>query len=359
MRTLLFFLLLFFCVTSFSQSKGKIENLILVTIDGCRWQEVFRGADSSLLFNEKYRKTEAGRLTSKFWDADVNKRREKLFPFLWNTIAKQGRLYGNRDLNSAFSVRNQTNISYPGYAEIFTGYADTAIKNNEMVYNKNTNVFEFLNQQKTLKGKVASFASWNRANGYLNIKSSSFFINGGYEDVKGNNLSVMQQTLNNLQQNYVSWEHSRADHITYLQAKEYLRINKPRVLSIGFAWTDDMAHDGSYPNYLEKVYIMDNMIQDLWGYVQTVPQYKNKTALLVIVDHGRGLADEWRSHGPNTKHANETWLAVIAPGISPAGEMRNTKTYYNDQLAQTIAKMLGYTFTAKHPVGEAIDELIK
>lgn len=359
MRTLLFLLLSFMSVKCLAQSGGNVENLILVTIDGCRWQEVFYGADSSLLYNEKYRKTEAGRFTSKFWDAEVNKRREKLFPFLWNTVARQGRLYGNRDLGSAFSVRNPTNISYPGYAEIFTGYVDTAIKNNDMVYNKNTNVFEFLNRQKALKGKVASFASWNRANGYLNIQSSTFFINGGYEDVKGDNLSVMQQTLNNLQQNYVSWEHSRADYITYLQAKEYLRIHNPRVLSIGFAWTDDMAHDGSYPNYLEKVYIMDNMIQDLWNYVQTVPHYKNKTALLITVDHGRGIGDEWRSHGPKTKHANETWLAVLAPGISPAGEMRNTKTYYNDQLAQTIAKLLGYTFTAEHPVGEAINELIK
>lgn len=359
MRTLLFLLLLFISVKTLSQHKGKVENLILVTIDGCRWQEVFCGADSSLLFNDKYRKTEAGRLTSKFWDADVNKRRKKLFPFLWNTVAKQGRLYGNRDLGSAFSVRNSTNISYPGYAEIFTGYVDTAIKNNDMVYNKNTNVFEFLNRQKALRGKVASFASWNRANYYLNIQSSTFFINGGYEDVKGDNLSVMQQTLNNLQQNYVSWEHSRADYITYLHAKEYLRIHNPRVLSIGFAWTDDMAHDGSYPNYLEKVYIMDNMIQDLWSHVQTLPQYKNKTALLIMVDHGRGLGDEWRAHGPKIKHANETWLAVIAPGISSAGEMRNTKTYYNDQLAQTISKLLGYTFTAEHPVGDAINELIK
>lgn len=174
-RSVLLFFILIVSAVAVAQSAKKVDNVILITIDGARWKEIFEGADSSLLFNEKFRKTEARRLTGKFWDNDPLKRRQMLCPFLWSTVAKQGRLYGNRNLNSPVSVRNHTSISYPGYAEIFTGYADASIKNNEMLYNGNTNIMEFLNRQKKLKGKVASFASWNRVNGYLNNKRNSFF----------------------------------------------------------------------------------------------------------------------------------------------------------------------------------------
>jgi len=340
-----------------AQTKGKTENLIVITIDGCRWNEVFQGADSIILYNEKFKKSYTGNLTRKFWAKTPLERRQKLMPFLWTTIAQQGRIYGNRLYGNNVSVKNPYNVSYPGYSEIFTGYPDPAIKTNEPLENPNTNVFEFINKQPGFKGKVASFASWNRAPMYLNEKRSKLMVNGGYAAVTGKSLSPLQQTLNNLQAQYDKGDHSRADYITYLHAKEYLRLNTPRVMSIGLAWTDDAAHDGSYPLFLENIFSFDGMIADLWHYLQSHPQYKNKTTLLITVDHGRGYGEQWVSHGPNIAHSNEMWFAIMGPDISPMGEMKTKADLYQNQFAQTMANLLGLEFKSDKEIGEAIKEL--
>jgi hypothetical protein len=220
-------------------------------------------------------------------------------------------------------------------------------------------VFEFINKQPGFKGKVVSFASWNRVENYLNKERSGFMINGGYDPFPGNTLSPLQQTLNSLQNLMDKGDHSRSDYITYLNAKEYLRLNKPRVMSIGFAWTDDAAHDGSYPLYLENIFTFDAMIADLWSYVQSLPEYKDKTALMITVDHGRGEGDQWVSHGPSVAHANEMWYAVMGPDVSPIGEMKNSVEIYQNQFAQTMAHMLGLTFESIKPTGPYISELFK
>lgn len=346
-------------VSLLAQSTDRADNLIVITIDGARWNEVFDGADSVILFNDKFKKTEAARLTRKFWAETAVERRQKLMPFLWSTIEKQGRVYGNRSYGNNVSVKNLTNISKPGYSEIFTGTVDTAIKSNDLAENPNTNVFEFINKQPGFEGKVASFASWDRAESYLNAKRSGFMINGGHVDVTGANLSPLQETLNNLQQLSHRGESSRPDYITYLHAKEYLRINQPRVLSIGFAWTDDMAHDGSYPLYLEKMFTFDTMIADLWGYIQSLPQYKDKTALLITVDHGRGLNEQWVSHGATIPHSNEIWFAIMGPGISPQGEMKVNVNLYQNQFAQTMAHLLGLQYQSSQLIGARIGNLDK
>ena len=45
---------LFIQSISLAQSKGKTENIVLILIDGLRWQEIFRGAEFDLLTNPKY-----------------------------------------------------------------------------------------------------------------------------------------------------------------------------------------------------------------------------------------------------------------------------------------------------------------
>ena len=92
-----FFLLLSSLIigaASFSQTH-KTENIVIVTLDGMRWQEVFGGVDSVLINSEKYTHDTAG-MKAKFWSDDPCERRKELFPLLWNTIAKEGQLYGKR-----------------------------------------------------------------------------------------------------------------------------------------------------------------------------------------------------------------------------------------------------------------------
>lgn len=38
-----------------AQSNKQAENLVLITIDGLRWNEVFGGADSIIVFNDQFK----------------------------------------------------------------------------------------------------------------------------------------------------------------------------------------------------------------------------------------------------------------------------------------------------------------
>src|ERR1700754_5204404 len=102
MKKLILILLLSASFTTLFAQKHKTENVIIVTIDGLRWQEVFRGADSAIINSKDTQDKNAAR--KNFWtDASVD-RRKLLMPFFWSTLIEKGQLYGNRDLGSKDEV---------------------------------------------------------------------------------------------------------------------------------------------------------------------------------------------------------------------------------------------------------------
>src|SRR5690606_6753259 len=81
------------------------ENVVLITLDGLRWQEVFAGADSLLVDDSGYVDNPEA-LTAEFWHPDPLARREMLMPFFWSTLASQGQLYGNRKYGNKVDCSN-------------------------------------------------------------------------------------------------------------------------------------------------------------------------------------------------------------------------------------------------------------
>lgn len=69
--------------------------LWLVTIDGLRPQELFTGADRRLIDKEVGGVVDSAATLAQFWHSDTAKRREKLMPFFWRVVAKQGQVFGN------------------------------------------------------------------------------------------------------------------------------------------------------------------------------------------------------------------------------------------------------------------------
>jgi len=349
-------LLFTFSKTVIAQS--KTENLVIVTLDGMRWQEVFGGADSVLLKNKQYTKDSSGS-SNTFWTADASERRKKLFPFFWNTIATQGQLYGNRWNGSKVNNANRYWFSYPGYNEIFTGYPDTAVNSNDKTWNKNTNVLEFINTQKKYTGKVAAFATWDVFPYILNVQRSGLYVNADVDTLKFSSPAL--QLINDMQFLTTRPIGVRPDVITYFAAREYMKVYHPKTLYIAFDETDDFAHGGEYDQYLKSAYAEDAMIADLWNYIQSTPQYKNKTTLIITCDHGRGdkIKDNWKHHGSKIEDAGEIWIAAIGPDTKPLGEIKKDSQLYQQQLAATFAKLLGFTFTAAHPVADPIESIYK
>jgi Type I phosphodiesterase / nucleotide pyrophosphatase len=343
---------------SISLAQNKTENLVIVTLDGMRWQEVFGGADAALLLNKKYTRDSAG-TSNKFWSVETNERRKKLFPFLWNTIYTQGQLYGNRWLDNKVNNANPYFFSYPGYNEIFTGYPDTLVNSNDKIPNKNTNVLEFINGQKNYEGKVAAFTTWDVFPYILNTQRSKLFVNADVDTLRFKNPSL--QLINDMQLLTTRPLDVRPDVFTYFAAKEYMKIYQPKVLYIAFDETDDFAHGGEYDQYLKSAHAEDAMIADLWKYIQSSGKYKNKTTLIVTCDHGRGdaIKDNWQHHGAKIEDAGQIWIAAIGPDTPPTGEIKTPGLLYQKQLAATFASLLNFTFTANHPVAAPIESIYK
>jgi Type I phosphodiesterase / nucleotide pyrophosphatase len=328
---------------------GKTEHLILVTLDGFRWQELFGGVDSMLL-NELRGLVDFEETRSKFWARTPTARREKLMPFFWKKMASNGLVFGNRWHDSRCEVTNSHRISVPGYAEMLCGMTDARLFSNLKIQNPNPTVFEFLNNQQPFRGRVAVFGSWNLFPYIYNDARSKIYVNTTSENAP-KSADLIEQQLIELEKSHPSrWPGIREDLFTFKLGMEYLKREKPRLCAFHFDGTDDSAHDGQYENYLNYAYEADSYLEILWNFVQKDPFYKGKTTILVTTDHGRGGAEnaEWRNHGAKIAGSEQTWVAIFSPDLAPIGEITvEHPTILQKQIGPTIAALLGYNFEPK------------
>lgn len=353
-----YFTLLFLIVQSavcFGQATTKTENVIVITLDGFRWQELFTGAEKSLISKEFV--SDSVSLMKKFWRETPEERREVLLPFVWSVISKEGQLYGNRKYGNNVNVTNQQWFSYPGYSEIFCGFADDArIHSNDKINNPNTTVLEFINSQQGFKGKVAAYSSWDCFPFILNASRSGIPVNSGIIPAKGK-MNEHEVFLNELMREVPNpLGEVRLDAFTFHYAFEYFKKNKPRVLYISFDETDDFAHGGKYDLYLEAAHYTDGFLKKIWEECQHDPQYKDKTTMIITVDHGRGsmAKSDWRSHGIKVNGADQIWIAAIGPDSTAMGEVKGQGQLYQNQVAKTIAALLRLNYANQPAPGEAI-----
>ena len=326
-----------------------------------RWQELFKGMDPAIANNKKFNQGDSTYIYKKYWSEKIEERRQKLMPFIWSTFVSKGQIYGNRDYNNKVNNANPYWFSYPGYSEIMTGYADTLINSNSYKANPNTTVLEFLNNQSKLKGKVAAFGAWDAFDRILNEERSGIPVISAFDKVGGKNPNEQQKLINAmLADSYKPFHEGEClDVFTHYGALEELKTNKPRVLYIAYGETDEWAHHGQYRSYLDAAHQVDAWIEEIWNFVQNDPQYKNKTTIIFTTDHGRGdeIKAEWTDHGSDIKGASEIWFAAMGPEIKAKGEIKTEGQLYQKQFAQTIAKIMGYTFKASHPIAAEIPEV--
>lgn len=371
----LVFLPLETCFAQAKQGPLKTENVILITLDGMRWQEVFQGVDQRFLDQEDYNKYQDTHeeFKKEFWRETAQERREILFPFLWNVIAKEGQIYGNRYKGSNANITNQYHYSYPGYSEILTGFADPRITNNDKVLNPNQTFLEWLDEIANFKGRTAAFASWDVFPFIINRERSNVFVNAAFEDMKGLDNETRIDDLNQLQKDTPSpWDRVGLDVFTHNFALEYMKEKKPNALFISYGETDDFAHDGKYDQYILAAKRTDDFIRRIWQYIQTDPHYKNKTTLLITTDHGRGFdtLENWKHHGSAETadgkasfiQADQIWAAVIGPDTPATGEMTDVSDIKQSQVASTLMKFLGLDYQGTHPTlkaGKPIETMFK
>jgi hypothetical protein len=351
MKYFLFLLLCFSTRTRITAQQKICEKIIVITIDGVRWQEVFNGADSTLLFKKGAQSTISSSL---YWNKEVTQNRKLLMPFTWSYIATHGQLYGNRNYGNKMQVKNLFRFSYAGYNEIFTGFADNSILGNKPKNNGNNNVLAFLNSYEKNKDSIVVFTSWNLFPYIFNSDKNKLKMNSGYhsKDTALNYYNEFEKNINDKPA-------TRKDALTFMAAKEYLITHKPKIMHIGFGEADEFAHEKQYNNYLSNINMVDKMIGELWDFVENDTDYKDKTIMIITTDHGRGSTSKnWDKHGILIPNSQQTWMAVLGCCITPSGEMTKKNKIYNAQLAQTIADLFGKKFTSNNTIAKSVTNLL-
>lgn len=326
------------------------DNIIFVTLDGFRWQEVFGGADESLMNKESGGVASVPTLKSKYLKDTSEARREALLPFVWTHMVKHGQLFGDPTRNAVAQVTNGKKFSYPGYNEMFVGFSDDRIKSNDAIPNPNINVLEFLNRDAKFAGRVAAYATWDVIGAILNRQRSGLFIQTAWRPIQDDPLSPAQVVVNEMQTKLpVYWKDNVWDAVTMAGAKEHLIKHRPRALYVGLGETDEWAHARRYDLYLDAAQKGDTFIRELWELAQSLPEYKDKTALVVTTDHGRGMTGkDWTNHSADTVGAEFIWIAALGVGVEPLGVRSDVKTTQS-QIAPTLAKLVGQDFRTVDP----------
>ena len=343
MRRFLLALLLLLVPSLAAAKPADDQRLILVTMDGTRWQEIFRGPDPALVADKTFTHADMKDAVEKSWISGPGAVKGNgggaLMPFLHSLPTSGGVLTGNRDAAECMAVTNAMWFSYPGYNEIFTGRPDPAINSNHKNWNQNVTFLEWLNHRPGFAGQVLAFGTWDVFPYIINDKRSGVPVNPG--------LAGRFPT----------------DTLTMRLALDALREKKPRVLYVGLGDTDEFAHMGRYDDYLSAMNRDDDFIAELWRLVQADPAYRGKTTLIVTTDHGRGGAPgaAWTEHGSaEAVHldpadftipdmagfpgSEQIWLGAIGPSVHVAPQ--GSACLAQNQIAASALTALGQDWKA-------------
>lgn len=325
-------------------------HVILVTIDGLRWQDVFTGADNRMMNKERGGVADLLTLRKRFWRGEPEQRRAVLMPFLWSVVAKEGQVFGDPARNAPAVVTNGHKFSYPGYSELLCGFADPRIDSNNKIPNPNVTVLEWLHGRPGLEGQIAAFSGWDVHPYILNRQRSGMFVEADDEAVtvarSPERRADLQQMLNDLPR---QWPQFTYDAVTFARCREFLLCTKPRVLYLALGETDEWAHGRRYDMYLGMANVADTMIRTLWEMAQADEAMHGHTSLVITVDHGRGRTEnDWTDHGAKVDGAEEVWMAVLGPDTPALGVRENVATTQS-MVAATIAALLGEDWVAAEP----------
>ncbi|MGK5083436.1 alkaline phosphatase family protein [Bdellovibrionota bacterium FG-1] len=314
-------------------------NVILLMLDGVRWQEVFYGVDPTLSQDEK----------------------GVVFPFLWNGLSNQGALFGDVLKGNSMTVGNPVNISLPGYQSIMAGMTQPCLNNDcgrISVETVQERLMRSTSPANLDKKKIATIASWQKIALAVEHVEGATFVNAGFQPVVDDEFDAEFEAINQAQKKDLPvWGEARFDRYTFAHAVHFLKKHQPRFLFISLNDSDEWGHKNDYPQYLTTLRQYDAWIRQLVDVLDGMGDYGRNTTLLVTTDHGRGSGQQWDSHGyiPEAKYV---WLYGKAPGAQGA-RFLNQQNYTHLDLRPTIEAAAGVPPQTCAGCGGVIKEIVR
>lgn len=345
----------FLCSAALTQALAETpgRNVVLVTLDGVRIQELFTGMSADIAASDADSGAEDIAVTRKrYWRDTPQERRAALMPFFWNTLVPAGMVVGNQALGSKATVRNNQWFSYPGYSEILTGEPQAEVTSNDLVRYPHETVLEYVLRSLKLKpAEVAQIGSWDGFKMAASQRDGTFFMNGAFDLVPAEFSTPEMDQLGALRAQVMEvWEESSNDALTFRIALAYLKRHQPRVLWLGFGQSDDWAHARRYDRLLDYLHLADSMLAELWQTLQSDEHYRGRTTLIVTTDHGRGRTPkDWVDHDAGIEGSQDIWVAIIGPDTPALGEAGKYPDVTQSDIAATMLQYLGLDYREFNP----------
>lgn len=306
------------------------HSIVLVVLDGVRWQEVFHGV-------ERARAGRAGMEEAELLSA------EALVPNLHALAADGTALSGGSE--PAIVASGPNFVSVPGYMEIFTGRRWTGCTGNGCGRVQwPTIADEIAALPNVVPNDVAVIASWEglaraAAQHPRDLTLSTGRTTGETRD----RLRVDATTSALLDAGaragpYPGIGDYRRDDATAAIALSYLATQRPRFLFVGLGDTDEYGHRGDYRGYLRALVYADLVIGQIARILTELERQGRATTLLVTTDHGR--ADNFRDHGAAFPESAAVWLVAAGWGIRRQGLVTPRQTRHLADVTSTIRALL-------------------
>ena len=320
--------------------------VILVVLDGARWQEVFVGADPQL-------SAEAG-VPAVHADA--------LMPYLHALVAERGAALGAPGQGPPIAASGPNFVSLPGYTEIFTGHRQHDCANNDCAPARFPTVMDQARAVMPRPTDVAVVASWPKIERAASIDPASLVLSTGryrtsHEDLLQDD-AFMRDVLvqGSAAEAFPGYGDYRPDSFTAALGLRYLETRRPRLMFLGLGDPDEYAHRDDYAGYLASLRAADATLGEIFAVLGRMGARGAHTTVIVTADHGRGR--DYRVHGRAFPESGRVWLVAAGGGIEARGYARATRPHRLADVAPTVRALLHLPVDVAPTAGAPLDELL-
>ena len=305
--------------------------VVLVVLDGVRWQEVFGGADRALAYDRG--------MNPLAWASP-----RKLMPNLQRLLDTRAIALGAPGRGASITATGPQFISMPGYLEIFTGHPDPGCSSNDCEHPAVRTVVDDV-VESSGADDVAVVSSWPSIARAASSAPSRVVVSAGRKRVeRGDVLRADEEMAAQLDRGarakaFPGDGDYRPDAITARVALRVLATEHPRFLFVGLGDADEYGHRNDYHGYLEAVRASDAFLGDLFATLDQMGARGRHTTVLVTADHGR--AYDFKDHGGRYPESGRVWLVAAGGDVQGHGLVAASRRHTLSDVAPTVRALLG------------------
>jgi hypothetical protein len=318
------------------------RSVVLVTIDGVRWEDVFRGASQELAA-----RGDGGDVTAMAHPFAT-------MPRLRRLVERGVALGGGGDGCGTVRPAGGAFVSLPGYLEILRGRR-TACDSNACVVDRTPSVLDAAAHAGHVP--VASVSSWAKIARAASAGGAPVLVSAGRlpwpdSPVDGGPLAA---ALVDAQGSGPSPGRGlyRPDRHTARIALAYLRAERPRLLHVGLGDTDEHGHKGDYAAYLAALVAADALVAEA---AEIAAEVGMRTTIIVTTDHGRSVT--LHNHGRMFPESGRSFVLAFGDGVPARGVVCAHRDVTLPDVGATVRALLGMQPDASPSAGAPITEVL-